>query len=575
MKRTTVNLLVIVGLAVLVSILVAHEHQELLHNYPFYGMDSYELMARVNASVAAGHLVYLVPGDNGGQNIPLFWSHLLDTWIIGTAAPLAVFVGWSRALYFAGASVGPESLIVIGVAALFAARALGGGKRLALLPGIFILSSPSLISWAMFSRVNHRVLLAAVALWIGTLTIRSIRSDSEFRHAALAGAVSALGLWLSPEVVPFGLLAWAALLLGDAEQGGKVGGRGVWFAITFAISVILVVAVDPPYHGFFASVLDRVSIAYVELGVLMVAAAVIARQGPVITRPWVAAFAVAFPAILGVGIWMVLYPIVLGGVTGIMASPAASWFPSLMGEMWPVSTLPDIVLLVLVPTASLLTGGLILLSRRRDPVAVFAAVLTIALVAFSISHRRFTIYGQAAGAVVAAVLLESLLAQAKIHSLKIRQVVVGAIALLVVIGPIVGGALLENPKRHTSPDYCNARVAAAALNATAPHIILAPFSEAPAILYFSHATILTGPYASRTGPELVALFHAFLDRDFRGQHPPKSVRATGAGYILVCVHLQAARGSLYEALAHGQPPAWAIPQPIPPESGYKLFKIRY
>lgn len=573
MSRKTFNILVVSALAALVAILAARHSPMLFHGFLF-GPDSYELMARVKASVAAGHLVYVVPGDNGGRNIPLFWSHLLDAWIIGTAAPLAAILGWHRALHLAGAMIGPESLMAVAVAAIPAARALGGGARLQLLPGLFVMSSPSLLGYSLFGRVDHHVLLGADALMVGTAVVRSVTADLEYRYTAQAGAWSALGVWLSPEFVPFALTAWSMLLLSDAEQVGRAGPRGLWFSLTFTIGLTLIIAVDPPYGGRFVTVLDRVSAAYVELGFFMVACTFAASRAPAVKHTWAAAFSVAVPVIVAVGIWGAIHPVIFEGVTRIMGTPAAFHFLSIVSEMQPVTTLPTILTFLLIPVIAVLTGSVLILHRRRDPIGVFSVGIAGALVAFAISHARFSIYVQAAGAVVASVLLERILLRARSPRFGAIPLGVALIAVIIIISPLASGDLLPTRGAADPQRACNPRAAVTALNTTAPHIVLAPISDAPAILYFSHATVVAGPYTSRAGAQLGAALNAFEEQDLHGEYVPKSVRKTGARYILVCTYDPASLKTLYGALAHGKPPAWAVRQPIPHASGYKLFKIQ-
>lgn len=568
------NLLFIVGLGLLINVLVAQHHSGMIHNFGLLGPDSYELMARVKASVAAGHLVYLVPGDNGDQRIPLFWSHCLDVWIIVSAAPIALLVGWPRALYFSGAMLGPESLIFLGVAAVFASRALAGVARLRFPPGMFVLSAPLLLGYSLFACVNHRVLLVGLALWVGTLSLLALRTEGGSHRASIAGALCALGNWLSPEFVPFALLAWAALLLGDAREMGHPAARSFWFSLIFTVGLTVIVAVDPPFRGYFTAELDRVSIAYVELGILMVLSGLAAGRAPVMNDQWARALVAAVPAILAVGIWALTHSVVFGGIIPVVATPTAVRFLDAEYEWQQGASFPNLVLYVAIPALILAVGSVRLLQRRIDPVAVFAVGVAFWLVLFGVSHVRFATYLEAAGMVVAPVLLERAVLQAQAHRFNRRIAGVIITALLIVIVPLAGGRALSATTFMGRRQSCKPRLATAAFNKTTPHVVLAPISDGPAIVYFSHATVVTGPYTSRAGSRIGAALAAFGDTNFDGRQVPRSVRLTGATYIVVCTLDPAPLRTLYGTLAHGRPPPWAIAQPISRKSGYKLFRIK-
>ncbi|HUW80582.1 MAG TPA: hypothetical protein VMV54_06785, partial [Acidocella sp.] len=76
--------------------------------------DSYMRLLRIEQGIHAGHLVNMVARDDSGAGVLVEWSRLLDALLWLMAAPLAVFIGWHRALYAAGVALGPLSVGALG-----------------------------------------------------------------------------------------------------------------------------------------------------------------------------------------------------------------------------------------------------------------------------------------------------------------------------------------------------------------------------------------------------------------------------------------------------------------------------
>ena len=101
------------------------------------------------------------------------------------------------------------------------------------------------------------------------------------------GLFAALGIWLTPETMPFAMMAFGAVFLAwaadpriEIAQALERAGA-VLLLVTF-----LALAVDPPSEGFTAIVLDRLSIPFVCLALLVFLLCRLPRpRGPSPLRP--------------------------------------------------------------------------------------------------------------------------------------------------------------------------------------------------------------------------------------------------------------------------------------------------
>jgi hypothetical protein len=97
--------------------------------------DSYNRVNRVEAILETGRWLHHVPRDNGGESIPIHWSHALDGWIVGFSRCLAPWVHSSDAVLAAGAVIGPLSVLALAWAAMSLVRRATGGNPDCRIPG--------------------------------------------------------------------------------------------------------------------------------------------------------------------------------------------------------------------------------------------------------------------------------------------------------------------------------------------------------------------------------------------------------------------------------------------------------
>jgi hypothetical protein len=530
--------------------------------------DSYTRISRIVASLEAGSVLAHIPRDNSGHAVALHWSHLLDAAILLLALPLWPFVGVSEALRLAGSALGPISAVAAALAALWAARVLGASVQAAFAAGILAALSPAITGYGAFGRADHHVLLGAVAIVCPLL----VGMDRRFRlgSAALWGGVTAgLGLWLSPEVLPFVLLAWAFAMLRDID-GGRIANRTRDFCVALLVIVVLAFLIDPPPSGRWAVEIDRLSRPFVELAALMMAVALLGRYLPRLAPgSWPAAITAGALAGLAVGAWALIYPAILRGAEGVFSAEAWLRIWRTNNEMRsPLDTAHDTVVFLAVPLLVVAATTVLLLWRRPRPADVLA-VIGLAFVAYmACRHVRLSVYLQLAAAVAAALLLDRL--AARLPALHQRAAIIVAIFALAV-APYAAGIAFPAPK-ETGAGQCDARAAAADLTAFAGRVVLSSINDAPALLYFSRIITVAGPY-HRAEQRILDVMDAYAERDFSAGMPD-SFRKTEAVAVLVCASQSYELGTLANVLARGEPPSWLTEVPISTSSGFRLYAVR-
>ncbi|OYV32538.1 MAG: hypothetical protein B7Z81_12620, partial [Acidocella sp. 20-61-6] len=186
-----------------------------LHDWPavFSGSlndpDSYMRLERILQGVQQGHLVINVARDDSGAGVMVEWSRLLDAFIWVLALPFVPLLGWHHALLVAGDMLSPIGIGLLGVALAFVIEPFVAQPFLfataiaaATLPGLQTFASPGVVHY-------HVLLLVLIAFTTG-FVIRAWHGDRW--HGFLAGVCGGLAIWLTPETMPFVLMAFAVLL---------------------------------------------------------------------------------------------------------------------------------------------------------------------------------------------------------------------------------------------------------------------------------------------------------------------------------------------------------------------------
>ena len=353
--------------------------------------DSAMRLVRLHDIIAAGQPLHAVMRDGssavGGGGTMLHWSHLLDSLLLLLAAPLAAFMGWDAALHAMGVLFGPLCLGGLGVAVIWAALPVAG-RGWAWVGAAGVGAAPVLGAYGMPGVVHHHILLAIGATMTAGWALRLLRGD-EARSGGLAlGAWAGAGLWLSPESVPFALMAigalWAAWVADPARMRGLLTASA-----SFLLVVVAAWLVDPPAPGYAAIEPDRISLPFVLLAMGATATALLAFG----TGRRLAT--VAFGVVVA-GAWLTAFPQMLRGTAGLMSPEAATAFFDGIREMMPVDgargVLEDLLggVFATVALAALAWG-------RPGLVRIYAVGCAAGLVALAAAHVRFATYPAVAG----------------------------------------------------------------------------------------------------------------------------------------------------------------------------------
>jgi hypothetical protein len=293
--------------------------------------DSYMRLERLLEGIAQGHLVNTVMRDDSGAGVMVEWSRLLDMLLWAMAAPLATLLGWRQALFAAGVALGPLGVGLLGLALAFAARPFSAVRYLwaapvaaSLLPGLRCFAAPGVVHY-------HILLLALIALTVG-LTARAWNGNTG--SAFLAGISGGFAIWLTPETMPFVLMAFAALLFRWTQH--PIGAAMTACAAGFFDVLGFALAIDPPSGGYGAAEIDRLSLVYVVLGLFLLIGGLALWRLQHWRRIWAR-------RLIGVGVmatlllvWIGLFPQVAMGPYGVMDAADRQRFFGAMQELQPI-----------------------------------------------------------------------------------------------------------------------------------------------------------------------------------------------------------------------------------------------
>jgi len=265
--------------------------------------DSALRIARILAGIHQGHLVNTVNG------VTPEWSRALDILLWLLAAPVAVIIGWPRALFAAGVALGPLCAGCLSVALGFAIRPFAE-DRLLWTAGIAALLLPGMLALAAPGAVHEHVL--ALALTAASIGCANRAWRGRAGYGFLAGITGGFAVWLSPETTVFILLGMLPLLLRWLDK--PIAGTITATASGFIDVIGFAWMVDPGPSGYFALDPHRLSIIYVVLGIFLLLAGAALWQLQGFSRPALrraAGMTVCAGFMAG---WLLLFPQLLAGV---------------------------------------------------------------------------------------------------------------------------------------------------------------------------------------------------------------------------------------------------------------------
>ncbi len=493
--------------------------------------DTYMRLVRLEATLRQQSAVYVVDRDGSGTGALLHWSHLLDSLLTLLAAPFGLLLDQHAALHVAAAMLGPLSIGALGLGLAWAIAPLVERRWLWLAPIVAALSPP-IVSYGLPGEAHHHVLLVLVAVMTSGYALRAALGQASAGSGLAMGAWAGVGIWLSPESMPLSLMAFAGLwLTWLLSEPPRAAGMIQATAGSFLLVIVAAFAVDPPYAGYAAIEIDRLSLVYVALAIALGIAAVANWMIDAVSLPPAARSiaALAVPA-LCLLLWIACFPSVVRGPDGLMPAQETAQFLGNIVEMQPVSGITTAVLY-------LLTGGLAALwlllraFRQRSILLGYVAVCTLVLLALGASHIRFAAYACAAGSALLPILVahctESLAGWAE----PARALVRVALLALFILAPRAQALLFTPAQAATVAPSCSV---AGLTDLLAPYhgqVVLAHVNDSPELLYRTQVLTVASLY-HRNVAAFLRWRAAWTATDL--DTLPDAVRQTGASLLLFC-----------------------------------------
>ncbi|HVJ52026.1 MAG TPA: hypothetical protein VM689_06160 [Aliidongia sp.] len=508
--------------------------------------DSYMRLVRIQVGLQHNSFADLVPNDASGDGTLLHWSHLLDGILLALSAPLAPFLGWERALRWIGLGIGPVGVGCLGTAIAWSIRPWADQRWLWLAPAIAFLS-PAIAGYGAVGVIHHHIPAAiTIVLSLGWVARAIPGNPAAGWHA---GFWAALGIWLTPETMPFGVAGFATLVLAwlqaphRAELGLAIRRCGTAYLIMLALALLI----DPPYSGYGAVEIDRLSIVFLALGLVAFASGQILAAVGRSTLP--AAYCILLgggSALALFGIWVALFPAVIRGPAGLLTPEETEALFGAIVEMEPITKIDSMLSYLACGTLAAIFA-LHQFLQRREPIWGWIALCSAGLVGLGLAHIRFSTYSEIIGAAALPLILARWDESGARYPERARALVrVGLVSLFILL-PILPRYF---PSDQADADAGKAETACQLTNAgpwLAPYagaVIMSQPTNAPELLYRTQVKTVS------------SLFHrgiaAYMReraawRSTAAETVPDAVRETRAQYILYCT------GQKRNALVRGLP----------------------
>ncbi len=570
------------GLACLVATLVRFQAVAPVLHGALQDPDSYMRLVRIQDALDAGHWFgHAVARDASGAGFILTWSHALDGVILLLRAPLRLVLAPGPALFWAGVGTGPLSLGALGAATAWAAAPLAGRAWLWMAP-VAVAVSPAILNYGELGFVTHHIALVALAVAAWGAAGRA--AFGGLRAGLWAGALAGLGIWLSPEAMPFGLMGLGAVFVGWAVRPARpVAGACLGCGLGLLAVVAVTLVVDPPAGGLGAVALDRLSLPFLVL------AGFVALLGAVPRLLGRCGIWARFAGLGGAGLgmmaaWLALFPGFSHGLAGLMTAEQAQAFFGHIQEMAPLDTPGMFVLFALAGAlAAVATLGLAA-APGQPPVVraiwLYAGLCAAACVGLAVMHLRFSPYPAAAAAAMLPVLFRRLSAP---RLLSWRPLLRPGLLVLFLCTPGLLGRLLIRPVQAEEGKQfaayqsdCSVAAAAGLLAPYAGSVVLAQVGDGPELLYRTRVAIVGSLYH----PDIAGFMRlraAWRARDLR--RPPPELLATGATALLICPHharmalVDGPATTLFDRLNQADPPTWLHAEAGAQTSPWVLYRV--
>jgi hypothetical protein len=543
--------------------------------------DNYMRIVRIRDGLQTDWLTHIVKADNGGAGTVVYWSHLIDALVLALQAPLKLVLGDQAALFYAAAATGPVVAAALAAAFVWVVAPLAHARWLWTAP-LIAAFSPLIFISGTFGYVHHHLPLALVCVLAAACAGRATAGRTV--PGFWCGICSAVGVWISPEGLPFVLMAMGAIGVAWCLRPAALARPLAMCGTAFAAATTVAMLADPPYGGRLTPEIDCISIVYAVLSVLVGAAACFL---PILGRQTASAALRFLYCVLTcaavIGLWLWLYPDLTHGLQGLAPTSDAAAFFSSIQEMRPLRVNAQGVLMLMTGTLGVLVAfGLAF--QTRNLLWSYAAGCGIVILALAIAHIRFAIYAQAIGALMLPVVMEfagrSRLSPARQGVLRTAVLMTFLwgpylpVLAAVLWGPYLPALAAEVEHSSNPMAECHVRDIVPVLLDKKNAIVLTEISDTPEILW-------------RTPVRTVgSLYHRSIEAFLRARDAwrstpsdtvPHAVLATGATHILACDSSERTfvadlpPMTLQARLAHHDVPPWL--HEVGRAGGYRLYAV--
>ena len=512
----------------------------------------------------------------------IHWSRIVDLPIAGIKLALSPLTGGRSAETVAVAAAPMLPMLIAMAAMAVTARRLMAPAAFLLGVGILLCTVSTRGMWMPLRIDHHGWQLAMLAVAVAGLV-----DPKPARGGATVGIAAAVSLSIGLEMLLYLALAGALtglLWVRDRDQAPRLAAYGVSLGGGCALG-----------FAAFASYANRApvcdALSPVWLSVMVAAGALALLLAWVSPKAWPARLALAAlaGALLAAG-YVLVWPHCVGRLEGASPELQHMWL-SRVREAMPVykHVWRTIVTVVTLPAIGLVGYAAMLWLSRREPERLipWACAASLALLACGLLLWQ-TRAGPAAQllAVPGAAGLAWLLIGWFRRRTNIFVRVLGTVAaVLVASGLATQFAVALVPQQKATN-----RAAVDAANRKCPTLpglrpiallpkgtILTHVDLGPRIISVTHHNAVAGPY-HRNGEDILAVMRAFrgtADQAWR------TVKARRIDYVLICPNMsettvyqaQAPRG-FYMKLVEGNAPAWLEAVVLPPDSPYRMWRVR-
>jgi hypothetical protein len=540
------------------------------------GPDSYMRIVRIRDGLQAGWFTHVVANDNAGKGTVIHWSHLIDAVVMALSAPLRLVLPEASALLVAASVTGPIVAVLLAAVLVWAVSPLMNCGRVWLwIVPFAALLSPAIFTFGLLGYVHHHLLLAVLVAAVAGCAGRAAMGRT--KSAIWCGIWAAVGIWLSPEALPYVLMGMGTIGVAWCLQPATVAAPLRSSATAFVAMMVIAVLIDPPYGGWLSPEVDCVSIVFVVLAALICGAAwMLALAGPRMTATWVRCCCSVLIGVAVIGLWLWLYPRLTHGLGGLMPAQDADVFFGAIAEMQPVSRdLRGLSLLMTGVFAVVL--ALRLAWHQRSVLWLYAAGCGCVVVVLAAAHVRFLAYPEASGALMLLATLGSMGSPAQPSGrLTVFRTAVTAVFLFAPLAP----AVLSGKAEPNDPmAQCDLTEIAPTLLNQNNTVVLPEMSDTPEVLWRAPVRTVGSLYHRSSGAFLRARdAWRTAPPDAGPDAVPEAVLATGATDILACdLTSRTALVSdlppvtLQDRLARHEVPSWL--HEIGHAGGYSLYRI--